>query len=67
MSCHEGDQAIGGGDVPVGLSYNTAAAEFGEYRTEWSGPADYSAWDWYFLSTAPELLSMKFVVYCQPG
>jgi hypothetical protein len=61
------DLAISGGAVPVGLSYNAIAATFGEYVTEWSGPADNNTWDWYFSNAAPEWITMEFVVFCQKG
>jgi hypothetical protein len=68
VSCNSpSDLAIGGGNVPVGLSYNSVAASFGEYVTEWSGPADNNTWNWYFLNNAPQSVKIQFVVYCQKG
>jgi hypothetical protein len=61
------DLAISGGAVPAGLSYNALAANFGEYVTEWSGPADNNTWDWYFSNAAPQSITMEFVVFCQKG
>jgi hypothetical protein len=68
VSCHSpSDLAISGGDVPVGLNYNNAAAQFAEYHTEWSGPADNNSWTWHFQNSAPESINMEFVVFCQKG
>lgn len=68
LSCNSpSDLAIGGGDVPVGLSYNRVAAAFAEYVTLWSGPANNNQWSWYFVNNAPESIQMEFVLYCQKG
>jgi hypothetical protein len=65
VSCHGNDLAVGGGDVPLGLDYNRFVAGVDAYHTEWSGPADNNTWDWFFYNTAPQSITMEFVVYCQ--
>jgi hypothetical protein len=61
------DRAIGGGDVPLGLNFNSVAANVGEYTTSWSGPRDNNTWDWMFYNGSPESIQMEFVVFCQKG
>jgi hypothetical protein len=68
VSCNSSsDRAIGGADVPEGLSYSSLSANNGEYRTEWSGPASDSEWDWYFSNASVGSITLAFIVYCQPG